>query len=336
MFKILYAIQGTGNGHVARAREIVPLLRRFADVDIVLSGDQSQVGLPFPVKYRSKGLTFLYDKSGGISYRKTLRKNNLSRIFREIRHFPIEDYDLVINDFEFISAWACRLKKVPCIGMGHQAAFHSPKVPRPRMTDPVGERILKHYAPCDRYVGFHFDSFDKHIYTPVIRSEVRRMHTGEEEHYTVYLPAFGDDAIFRLLSRISNVEWQVFSRAVQVPLQKRNVQFLPVNNERFLESLASGQGLLTSAGFEGPAEALYLGKKLFTIPIQRQYEQFCNAEALRKLGVPGARGLNRPAHQLIEDWVYNTEALEINYPDRTLEILQKEIFAAHAREILAH
>ncbi len=30
--KILYAIQGTGNGHVARAREIVPILQKHYDV----------------------------------------------------------------------------------------------------------------------------------------------------------------------------------------------------------------------------------------------------------------------------------------------------------------
>ena len=32
--KILYAIQGTGNGHISRAREIIPLLQKYGELDI--------------------------------------------------------------------------------------------------------------------------------------------------------------------------------------------------------------------------------------------------------------------------------------------------------------
>ena len=35
--KILYAIQSTGNGHLGRAMEILPTLKRNADVDILVS-----------------------------------------------------------------------------------------------------------------------------------------------------------------------------------------------------------------------------------------------------------------------------------------------------------
>ena len=49
--KVLYAIQGTGNGHVSRAREIVPLLRKKAHTDVLISGIQSDLDLPFDVQY---------------------------------------------------------------------------------------------------------------------------------------------------------------------------------------------------------------------------------------------------------------------------------------------
>ena len=41
--KILYAIQGTGNGHVSRAREIIPFLRKYGNVDILISGIHAEV-----------------------------------------------------------------------------------------------------------------------------------------------------------------------------------------------------------------------------------------------------------------------------------------------------
>ena len=42
-------------------------------------------------------------------------------------------------------------------------------------------------------------------------------------------------------------------------------------------------GVITGAGFETPAEALYLNKKIMCLPILGQYEQLCNAAALEKL-----------------------------------------------------
>jgi len=53
--KILYAIQGTGNGHVSRAREIIPILKKKGDVDILISGIQSDIDLPDAIKYKFKG-----------------------------------------------------------------------------------------------------------------------------------------------------------------------------------------------------------------------------------------------------------------------------------------
>jgi uncharacterized protein (TIGR00661 family) len=42
-------------------------------------------------------------------------------------------------------------------------------------------------------------------------------------------------------------------------------------------------GIITAGGFETPAEAMYMNKKLLSIPIMRHYEQECNAAALKKM-----------------------------------------------------
>ena len=64
--KILYAIQGTGNGHLSRSMEIVPLLKQMAEVDVLVSGTQGDLELPFPVKYKLNGFGFIFGKSGGV------------------------------------------------------------------------------------------------------------------------------------------------------------------------------------------------------------------------------------------------------------------------------
>ncbi len=64
--KILYAIQGTGNGHLSRARDIIPRLQKKGEVDILISGCQADVQLPYEVRYRFNGLSFIFGKKGGI------------------------------------------------------------------------------------------------------------------------------------------------------------------------------------------------------------------------------------------------------------------------------
>ena len=75
--KVLFAIQGTGNGHISRAREIVPLLRKRCETDILISGYQADLDLPFEVKYRLQGLSFIFGKRGGIGVGKTYGKCNI-------------------------------------------------------------------------------------------------------------------------------------------------------------------------------------------------------------------------------------------------------------------
>ncbi len=324
--KVLYAIQGTGNGHVARAREIIPILTKYCELDIALSGDQSQVKLPVEPKYRNKGLTFIYNKKGGISYGKTLFKNNILEIAAELYRFPVKDYDFVINDFEFITSWACKLRRQHCIGLGHQASFLSHKTPRPSRKDWLGEFILKHYAPCSQPIGFHFDCFDNFVNKPVIRKEVRNAQLSDNGHYTVYLPAYGEDEIHTFLSHFPHVRWEVFSRFCKQPHTRNNIKFIPTGNTAFIKSFTSCTGIFTSAGFESPAEALYMGKKLMVIPIKNQYEQYCNAAALQVLGVPVINALDKESLTVVSKWIAEAEPVKISYPNDTERIIAEHIF----------
>jgi uncharacterized protein (TIGR00661 family) len=109
--KILYAIQGTGNGHLSRAVDIIPELKKYGTLDLFVSGAQAEIALPYPVKFKSKGLSFYFGKSGGINFLKTFQKNSSKEVLKEIKNFPVEKYDIVVNDFEPITAWACKKKK---------------------------------------------------------------------------------------------------------------------------------------------------------------------------------------------------------------------------------
>ncbi|HNN72214.1 MAG TPA: glycosyltransferase family protein [Ferruginibacter sp.] len=327
--KILYAIQGTGNGHLSRARDIIPILQKKGELDILVSGIQADVELPYPVKYRFRGLSFIFGKNGGIDLLKTYRKSNLKKLYKEIRSLPIHEYDLVINDFEPVSAWACRMNKKQCIGLSHQAAVINKKSPKPTKKDPVGKAVLNHYAPVTHAYGFHFGMYDKDIFTPVIRSQVRLANARREGHYTVYLPAYSDERIIKVLSEIRDIQWEVFSKHTRKEYKKANVHIRPVHNDAFIDSFIRCTGILCGAGFETPAEALFMRKKLMVIPMKGQYEQQCNAAALQDMGVPVLKSLKRKHLEKILAWIAEKQVIQVNYPNSTERIITR-IIRKHA------
>ena len=310
--KILYAIQGTGNGHLSRSLEIGPLLQQMAKVDFLISGTQVDLQLPYPVKYQLNGFGFVFGKSGGVDVWKTFYKSRFRNFLKEIKKLPVEDYDLVINDFEPVSAWACYLKDIPCIGLSHQAAVLCDAAPKPEETDMIGNLILKNYAPVTVQYGFHFKRFAQNIFTPVIRKQVREQKISDKGHYTVYLPAYNDNRLIERLSEFKNVEWDVFSKHNKKVSRHKNVSIQPINNEKFVKSMAQSSGVLCGAGFETPAEALFLGKKVLAIPMKGQYEQQLNAEALRSMGVPVIKSLKPKHNDTILNWIQNGKPVEVD------------------------
>lgn len=319
--KILYAIQGTGNGHVARAREIVPILKKNHEIDILISGIQSDMELPFEIKYRFHGLSFIFGKKGNVDVAETYKKSRLKQLMKDIKSLPVDDYDLVISDFEPVSAWACYFAGKSCVSVSHQAAVINSESPKAKNFDPVGRTILRSYAPSTSQYGFHFKAYDNNIFTPVIRTEIRLKKPSNKGHYTVYLPAYDDGRIIKVLSMVKNVEWQVFSKHNKQAFRKDNVWIRPINNEEFIDSMSKACGIFCGAGFETPAEALFLKKKLMVIPMKGQYEQQCNAAALQDLGIPVIKSLKKKYLQKIVDWISNGKIIAVNYPDITERIL---------------
>lgn len=323
--KILYAIQGTGNGHIARAEDIIPVLEQYGDLDLFVSGAQADIKLSYPVKYKSKGLSFYFGKHGGVDLMRTFKRNSSKDVYQEIKKFPVEKYDLVINDFEPISAWACRKKEVPCIALSHQCALLSKNSPRPKNYDPVGDWILKNYAPANAAVGFHFSSFDKNIFTPVIRRRVREAEVKDKGHYTVYLPAYDDKKLVPLLSRLPKVKWHIFSKHAKKPYHVGKLSVYPVNNEDFTMSMATSSGVLCGAGFETPAEALFLEKKLMVVPMKGQYEQHFNAAALKQMDVPVLKKVKKKHLEKIEQWIDTSSRIKVQYNDVASEAVSQAI-----------
>ena len=330
MPRILYAIQGTGNGHLSRALDVVPLLQaRCRQLDVLVSGPPADLALPFEVAHRAQGMGFVFGKKGGINFVKTFFQFHSATFLREVRRLPVESYDLVISDFEPVSSWACKLREVPCVALSHQCAVLHPAAPRPASEDPAGRAVLRHYAPSTAQYGFHFQAYAPEISTPVIRRQVRALRPVNEGHYTVYLPAYEEEMLVERLQYLSrSVRWEVFSKHSRVPAVYGNVRVWPVSGPAFLDSLARAAGVLCGAGFETPAEALFLGKKLLVMPMKQQYEQQCNAAALEKMSVPVVKSFKDKHLGPVDQWLHRDATVPVNYPDHTAAVLD-QLLRAH-------
>jgi uncharacterized protein (TIGR00661 family) len=318
---VLYAIQGTGNGHLSRAREIIPHLLNHGDLDVLVSGTQSDVDIPYIIKYKRKGLSFTFGKNGGIDLIDSIIKLRPFEFLNDIRKCPVDKYDLVINDFEPISAWACHLKGLPCFGLSHQASFLSNKTPRLDKPNKLANFILRNYAPVTDKVGFHFQQYDDFIHTPVIRSQIRKNGLSNKGHITVYLPAYSDEKITNYLNQVPDIEWHVFSKHSKKAYYDKNVSIQPIHNNAFVESLCSSDGLITNGGFESPAEAMYLHKKVLVIPMNNQYEQLCNAKALKLMGCTVVQEISPNFTNILKQWIEYGSPLKVNYYDQLDQIV---------------
>lgn len=331
--KILYAFQGTGNGHASRALEIIPHLQRRGDVDVLVSGSQYEIELPFNIKYKLHGLGFVFGKKGGIDLISTLKDLNLKKVYKEIKMLPVKEYDLVINDFEPISAWACLFRNVPIISLSNQNALLNEKNSAFKKFR-LERLIIKYYAPAKNKFGFHFKTHSSSTFLPIIRKEIRYRNITNKGHYTVYLPSYSDEKIVKVLSKVKDIKWQVFSKKTKEHQFFHNITILPINDDAFIRSMASAKGVICGAGFATPTEALYLRKKLLVIPMKNQYEQQCNAVTLKEMGVTVVKKLSKKQLPKIEKWINTNKIVEVHYPDVTEDMLDAIILPYYNKTIL--
>ena len=301
--KIFYAIQATGNGHISRATQLYPYLQKFGEVDFFLSGCNATLDIQLPVKYKSNGCSLHYSKCGGLNYWEIAKNINPRQIYKDADALPLKNYDVIINDFDSITSLACKMQKVHSVQLGHQASFISANTPRPKRKSIMGEMILKHYAPSPKNIGLHFEKYDSFILPPIIKDEIVQAEPTNLKHITVYLPSFDKDCLEKAFNKVSDMHFHWFLQGVKFKHTIGNITYSPVNQKKFNESLISCEGIITGGGFETPAEALHLGKKILSIPIMNHYEQECNAAALKKMGVPVVYEVGKNFETIIENWL---------------------------------
>lgn len=117
-----------------------------------------------------RGLTVIY-KRGRLEIIKTVLTNNLFTFIGDVISLNMANYDLVISDFEPITAWSTRLKGKPCVALSRQCAFD---YDIPRAKGYWGSRlIMKIFAPAKTKIGFHYDHFNQPVLPPLVSAAAK-------------------------------------------------------------------------------------------------------------------------------------------------------------------
>jgi len=281
--KILYGVQGTGNGHTTRARIMAKALADAgAQVDWVFSGRERDKYFDmdgFGDYQTYRGLTFA-TQNGKVLFLKTALTSNVAQLYQDTKKVNVEGYDFIINDFEPVSAWAAKRAGKKVIGISHQNAFLY-DIPK-QDGNIVVDWFMRNFAPVTQPIGLHWHHFNQPILPPLVEpSHYPNLST--PKHYLVYLPFAGLDDIVPQLREFPDYDFFVY-QPVSVAYDEEHIHVRPFSREGFLIDLHRCEGVICSAGFELPSEAIHLGKKLLVQPIAGQMEQKSNALALEKLG----------------------------------------------------
>ena len=337
--RILYGVQGTGNGHLTRARIMAKALAAAgAQVDWIFSGRPKEKFFDMEAfgDYQVyRGLTFATE-SGKILYVKTAMTSNLWRLYQDTKKVNVEGYDFIINDFEPVSAWAAKQAGKKVIGISHQNAFFY-DIPK-QGGNIVIEWFMRNFAPVTLPIGLHWHHFNQPILPPLVEpSQYSNEFT--PGHYLVYLPFAGLPDIMPQLRQFPGYHFYVY-QPVPEAFDEGHIHVRPFSREGFQQDLHRCEGVICSTGFELPSEALQLGKKILTQPVAGQMEQKSNALALQKLGY--ASVTKELSVEAIGKWLPLPKPDPIPYPDvsralvkwlvetggENIQQLQKELWQA--------
>jgi uncharacterized protein (TIGR00661 family) len=292
--------------------------RDDVQIDYFFSGRDADAYFDMHIfaQYQTKrGLSFV-TRNGAVDRFKTVRSAKLLEFVRDVKQLDLSTYDLVLNDFEPISAWAAKIQNIPSLSISHQAAF-TYAVPT-EAQGLVDKWLTHHFAPTQYALGVHWYHFNQAIIPPFVskglsKKTVSYSKRAKNTDFTlVYLPFEEQQQIQQALQPLSENRFHCYHPQVQRPYIEHNIHWFPPSKSGFHEALSACTKVIANGGFELATECLSLGKAILMKPLTGQYEQYSNALLLRQLDISDTLfSLNTDD---IEEWLNNNRATKINFP----------------------
>lgn len=309
--KILYGVQATGNGHITRARAMLPALQAHGiEVDFVFSGRDKNgyFDMEYFGDYRAfDGFTHRL-QDGRVRFFDTLAGARPYRFVQDVLSLDTRAYDLVLTDFEPVSAWAARRQGVRAVGLAHQYALLYPLAGEPPpLLLPYG---LKAFAPAGDYLGIHWQPFGQPVLPPLIQANP---HPVDDKGFVlVYLPFEDLTQMKTWLLSAPQQRFRIYAPVDNI-VSDGLIEVHPFSRTAFLRDSAECSGVICHAGFGLCSEVMALGKKLLVRPLDNHVEQASNAKILQSTAAADVIG-GFDADTL-HHWLQRPNPAPVRFPD---------------------
>lgn len=349
--RILYGVSGEGSGHSSRARVALRHLAAAGHEVRVASYDRGYRNLHADFDaLEIEGLS-IATADNQVSIVRTFTEN-LGRLpdgwraLRELRRWGFHDYepDVVITDFEPMSAYLARNAGLPLLSIDNQHRMRWMEYPCPpdlSRDAKLAETVVRLLVPkpdAALVTTFWFGEVKNErtfLVPPILRQEVRDRTPTEGEHVLVYATK-GFESLLERLRACPRERFHVYGFD-RPEGEDGNLVFRPFSVEGFLDDLAAARAVVATAGFTLMTEALSLRKPMLALPMAGQFEQALNALLLGDSGC--GRDGRDAGDDTLGDFLYRLPehrerlaAYELGDPDTILAELDR-LLADDAAEL---
>lgn len=245
------------------------------------------------------GMDFIF-KGETLDIKQTIKRNVESVLFKRYGSLKkilniVKDFkpDIVLTDFEPLVTIVAKRLKIPFYSINHQHLVSHLILEYPiqwtkefltafTVTDNMYPFAEKYYI-----TNFFFpevkNKMKKRVFNfgPILRKEVLAQKPKNGKFVLVYATTPEAKKVFSLLKKIN---MKFIAYGFKNTKNTKNITFKKPSTEGFLKDLANCRAVITNGGYTLISEALYLGKPIYSIPINNQFEQMINAYYLEKLG----------------------------------------------------
>ena len=252
-------------------------------------------------------LEFKYRNNRSVSNTATLLATlgNLPKYFRILRQLDAlvreSQADVIINFFEPIAAiyGLTRRKRPPIVAIGHQFMFQHPGyVKTPHLwkqqlsmklyTSLLGARATK--LALSLYEAPDLPKKRILVGPPILRQQLFQLQSNPQGDFVLaYLLNHGyAEQIIEWSAKNPSTRLHCFYDKPGAPAEwahSPSLTFHRLDGEKFLAMMAECRHVACTAGFESLAEAAWLGKPLFLVPVENHVEQQVNALDAEHCGI---------------------------------------------------
>ncbi|MEP1094440.1 MAG: glycosyltransferase family protein [Cyclobacteriaceae bacterium] len=311
--KFFFIVQGEGRGHLTQAISLYRMLQqnRHSITNVVVGKSKRRIlpqffmdSIESPIEqlHSPNFITDKKSKSVKLLLSVLLNIIKLPTFMRSVSRIDTlvneSRPDVIVNFYDFLGGlyYLTKRPKPKHVAIAHQFFVDHPKFefPKGRFFDRTSMRLGNRLAGfgANKLLTLSFQEFADSgkliVVPPLLRDKVLKQRVSTEDHFLVYMVNHGYASQVEESHR-KNPEISIhcfWDKQDQPPVLSidANLTFHQLNDDKFIELMASARGYLTTAGFESVCEAMYMGKPTLMVPVKGHYEQSCNAIDATKAG----------------------------------------------------